>query len=107
MGVVHGIQSFLPHIKAHGEDAHILNTASLAGMACPPGTAPYNASKFAADFVRWPVATEIHVRWHVGGQGNSGLVVLNVSFVARDPGCVKTRKIEMRRELHSSVRLLS
>jgi hypothetical protein len=28
---------------------------------------------------------EIHVPWHVGGQGKSGLVVLNVSFVARDP----------------------
>ena len=33
----------------------------------------------------WPIATEIHVAWHVGDQGKSGLVVLNVSFVARDP----------------------
>jgi hypothetical protein len=31
------------------------------------------------------IATEIHVPWHVGDQGKSGLVVLNVSFVARDP----------------------
>ena len=32
-----------------------------------------------------PIATEIHVSWHVGNQDKSGLVVLNVSFVARDP----------------------
>jgi hypothetical protein len=31
------------------------------------------------------IATEIHVSRHVGDQGKSGLVVLNVSFVARDP----------------------
>jgi hypothetical protein len=28
---------------------------------------------------------EIHVAWHAGDQGNSGLVVLNASFVTRDP----------------------
>jgi len=38
-----------------------------------------------SDFVLWPIATEIHVRCYVGGQGKSGLVVLNVRFVARDP----------------------
>ena len=32
MGVVHGIRSFLPHIRAHGEGGHIVNTASMAGM---------------------------------------------------------------------------
>ncbi|WP_445217021.1 SDR family NAD(P)-dependent oxidoreductase [Bradyrhizobium sp. Pa8] len=40
MGVVHGVRALLPHIRAHGEDAHIVNTASLAGVICPPGTAP-------------------------------------------------------------------
>ena len=59
MGVVHGVQAFLPHIKAHGEDAHIVNTASLAGMACPPGTAPYNASKFAAVALSETLAAEL------------------------------------------------
>ena len=37
------------------------------------------------EFGLWPIATEIHVSWHVGNQDKSGLVVLNVSFVARDP----------------------
>src|ERR1700757_1812466 len=31
-GVVHGIQSFVPRIRAHGEGGHVINTASMAGL---------------------------------------------------------------------------
>jgi NAD(P)-dependent dehydrogenase (short-subunit alcohol dehydrogenase family) len=47
MGVVHGIRTFLPHIRAHGEGGHIVNTASMAGMNGGLGFSPYVASKFA------------------------------------------------------------
>jgi NAD(P)-dependent dehydrogenase (short-subunit alcohol dehydrogenase family) len=47
MGVLHGIRSFLPHIRAHGEGGHIVNTASMAGMQGGLGFSPYGASKFA------------------------------------------------------------
>ncbi|HME24207.1 MAG TPA: SDR family NAD(P)-dependent oxidoreductase [Acetobacteraceae bacterium] len=47
MGVLHGIRSFLPHIRAHGEGGHIVNTASMAGMNSGLGFSPYSASKFA------------------------------------------------------------
>src|ERR1700754_833520 len=47
MGVLHGIKSFLPHIRAHGEGGHIVNTASMAGMENGLGFSPYAASKFA------------------------------------------------------------
>ena len=47
MGVLHGIKSFLPHIRAHGEGGHIVNTASMAGMQVGLGFSPYGASKFA------------------------------------------------------------
>jgi len=47
MGVLHGIKSFLPHIRAHGEGGHIVNTASMAGMQGGLGLSPYGASKFA------------------------------------------------------------
>jgi NAD(P)-dependent dehydrogenase (short-subunit alcohol dehydrogenase family) len=47
MGVLHGIKSFLPHIRAHGEGGHIVNTASMAGMHAGLGLSPYHASKFA------------------------------------------------------------
>jgi NAD(P)-dependent dehydrogenase (short-subunit alcohol dehydrogenase family) len=47
MGVLHGIRSFLPHIRAHGEGGHIVNTAAMAGMNAGLGFSPYVASKFA------------------------------------------------------------
>ena len=47
MGVLHGIRTFLPHIRAHGEGGHIVNTASMAGMINGMGFSPYSASKFA------------------------------------------------------------
>ncbi len=47
MGVLHGIHAFLPHIRAHGEGGHIVNTASMAGLQSSLGFSPYAASKFA------------------------------------------------------------
>jgi hypothetical protein len=38
-----------------------------------------------AGAIQESIATEIYVPWNVGDQGKSRLVVLNVSFVARDP----------------------
>jgi NAD(P)-dependent dehydrogenase (short-subunit alcohol dehydrogenase family) len=47
MGVLHGIRSFLPRMRAHGEGGHIVNTASMAGMNGGLGFSPYAATKFA------------------------------------------------------------
>ncbi|TAI65562.1 SDR family NAD(P)-dependent oxidoreductase [Bradyrhizobium sp. Leo170] len=47
MGVVHGIASFLPHMRKHGEGGHIVNTASMAGMNGGLGFSAYSATKFA------------------------------------------------------------
>jgi NAD(P)-dependent dehydrogenase (short-subunit alcohol dehydrogenase family) len=38
-GVVNGLQTFLPRIRAHGEGGHIVNTASLAALV--PMPAPF------------------------------------------------------------------
>lgn len=46
-GVINGILSFLPLIKAHGEGGHIINTSSVAGIITGPGTGVYSATKFA------------------------------------------------------------
>lgn len=48
MGLVHGVEAFVPHMRAHGEGGHIVNTASMAGHFTMPGMAPYHATKFAA-----------------------------------------------------------
>jgi NAD(P)-dependent dehydrogenase (short-subunit alcohol dehydrogenase family) len=48
MGVLHGVRTFLPHLRAHGEGGHIVNTASMAGMISGGlGFSPYTATKFA------------------------------------------------------------
>ena len=47
MGVLHGIRTFLPRLRAHGEGGHIVNTASMAGLNSGLGFSPYSASKFA------------------------------------------------------------
>ena len=48
MGIVHGIRSFVPGMIAHGEFAHIVNTASVAGLITPPGFSAYTVTKHAA-----------------------------------------------------------
>jgi NAD(P)-dependent dehydrogenase (short-subunit alcohol dehydrogenase family) len=46
-GVVNGVQTFLPRIRAHGEGGHIVTTASMGGIFAA-GMAPiYNTSKYA------------------------------------------------------------
>jgi len=45
-GVIHGVRVFTPILLSQGVESHIVNTASVAGMLCGPGTAPYNVSKF-------------------------------------------------------------
>lgn len=45
MGVVHGIRAFVPRMLAGGDEGHVVNTASVAGLLGRSG--PYHASKFA------------------------------------------------------------
>ena len=46
-GVVNGVVSFLPGMKAHGEGGHIVNVASMAAYLSGPQAGIYTASKFA------------------------------------------------------------
>jgi len=47
MGVVNGIHTFLPRMRAHGEGGHIINTASISGHIPVVGLSIYTASKYA------------------------------------------------------------
>ncbi len=44
MGVVHGVDAFLPRMRAQRGEAHIINTSSVAALG---GGGPYGASKAA------------------------------------------------------------
>jgi NAD(P)-dependent dehydrogenase (short-subunit alcohol dehydrogenase family) len=46
-GVIHGVRSFVPRLLAHGEEAHVVNTASMAGLMSNPFSGPYTVSKHA------------------------------------------------------------
>jgi len=59
-GVINGIQTFIPRLKAHGEGGHIVNTASMAAFITGPGAGIYTATKFAVrgltESLRWNLA---------------------------------------------------
>jgi NAD(P)-dependent dehydrogenase (short-subunit alcohol dehydrogenase family) len=60
MGVVNGVRAFLPHIRAHGEGGHIVNTASMAGMVnSRQGFAPYPGTKHAVVGMSEGLAMEV------------------------------------------------
>ncbi len=44
-GVIHGLQYFMPHLL-RADEAHVVSTASVAGLMANPGLAPYNAAKY-------------------------------------------------------------
>ena len=46
-GVVHGVRVFTPIVLAQESEAHIVNTASVAGLICAPGAGAYNVTKHA------------------------------------------------------------
>jgi len=59
-GVVNGIQTFLPRIRAHGEGGHIVNTSSLSALVVMPAhMAIYVASKAAVIALSESLSTEL------------------------------------------------
>jgi NAD(P)-dependent dehydrogenase (short-subunit alcohol dehydrogenase family) len=44
-GVIHGIRSFVPRMLEQAEPAHVVATASMAGLTSSAFMAPYNVSK--------------------------------------------------------------
>lgn len=83
MGVLHGILTFLPHIRAHAEGGHIVNTASMAGMNSGMGFSAYSASKFAVVNMSEGLATRVKP--------------LGIGVTVLCPGFVRTRISESGR----------
>ena len=78
-GLVHGLQIFVPHMKAHGEEGHIANTASMNGVVGAPLAGPYCATKFAAVGISEVLAAEL-------AGSPIGVSVLCPSWVKTDNG---------------------
>src|SRR3954462_3214823 len=60
-GVIHGVRSFAPRLLAQ-DDGHIVNTASVAGIITPPGTAPYNVTRHAVVSLPGPLYHDLRER---------------------------------------------
>ena len=76
LAVIWGCREFLPRMKGHGEPAHIVNTASMAGMSGGPLMAPYFTTKFGGVGLSEGL-------WHEGRivDSNVGISVLCPAFV--------------------------
>ena len=61
IGVVNGVRAFLPHMRAHGEGGHIVNTASMAGMV--------NSGAARGSGLRALSRKQVRRRRHVRGTG--------------------------------------
>ena len=59
-GVINGLQTFLPRIRAHGEGGHVVNTASLAALVPMPAQfVIYVAAKAAVVTISETIRTEL------------------------------------------------
>ena len=83
LGVVYGMETFVPLIESHGEGGHFINTASMAGMVSPPNLEPYCATKFAV--------VAMSEGW------NAQLAAKNIGVSVLCPGFVQTRIHESER----------
>jgi len=73
-GVLYGLQTFVPHMLAHGETGHIVNTASLAGLMPAGGT--YGVSKHGVLVLTETLYNDLEARG-----ANIGASVLCPGFV--------------------------
>ncbi len=86
LGVVHGIATFVPLLLEQGE-GHVVNTASIAGLATAPFLGPYNATKQAVVAISETLFKDLQA---VGAPASVGVSVLC-------PGFVQTRIAESDR----------
>lgn len=59
LGVVHGVQVFVPGMVAAGEPGLVINTGSKQGITTPPGDAAYNVSKAGVKVATEALAHEL------------------------------------------------
>ncbi len=84
-GITHALRIFIPRMLASDEVAHIVNTASVAGLIAEPALAAYNVSKFGVVALSESLHHDLSLR-----KSKIGVSVLC-------PSWVKTRIIDAER----------
>lgn len=90
-GVIHGIRVFVPGMVAAGEEGHVVNTASMAGLISGPMMSAYNATKHAVV----GISESLHHEF--------GLVAPHLHCSVLCPGWVNTRIADSERNRPSDL----
>jgi NAD(P)-dependent dehydrogenase (short-subunit alcohol dehydrogenase family) len=90
-GVIHGVHSFVPRMVAGGQEGHVVNTASIAGLISGAMIAPYFVSKHEVVALSETLSVDLQL---TGAR-------LGVSVLC--PGFVKTRIAESDRNRPESL----
>ncbi|KDR27004.1 MULTISPECIES: SDR family oxidoreductase [Caballeronia] len=77
MGVANGLRAFVPIMLEQNEPAHIVNTASVAGLLAAPAMGVYNASKHAVV----ALTETLHHDLRLAGASMIGVSLLCPAFV--------------------------
>jgi NAD(P)-dependent dehydrogenase (short-subunit alcohol dehydrogenase family) len=77
MGVANGLRAFVPIMLEQNEPAHIVNTASVAGLLAAPAMGVYNASKHAVV----ALTETLHHDLRLAGASLIGVSLLCPAFV--------------------------
>jgi NAD(P)-dependent dehydrogenase (short-subunit alcohol dehydrogenase family) len=75
-GVIHAIRLLLPPLLASGEEGHVVNTASIAGLTTTPFMGPYTATKHAVVAISECLSKELDL-----AKARVGVSVLCPGFV--------------------------
>jgi NAD(P)-dependent dehydrogenase (short-subunit alcohol dehydrogenase family) len=73
LGIVNGVQAFLPGMLAAGRGARIVNTGSKQGLTNPPGNPAYNTTKAAVNAYTQNLARDLRER--EGSQVSAHLLI--------------------------------
>jgi NAD(P)-dependent dehydrogenase (short-subunit alcohol dehydrogenase family) len=93
-GAIHGCLAFVPRMLAQGGAAHVVNTASMAGLVTPPLAAAYSVSKHGVVALSEALVQDLSLR---GAR-------IGVSVLC--PGWVATRLVHSARGAGAIVRSL-
>ncbi|MBV9927327.1 MAG: SDR family NAD(P)-dependent oxidoreductase [Acidobacteria bacterium] len=84
-GVIHGVRTFVPLMLRQGEECHVVNTASMAGLTSGPALGVYKVTKHAVVSLSETLSCELT------------LMGAKVGVSVLCPGGVNTRMMESER----------
>ncbi len=91
-GVIHGIRTFVPILLRQNEPAHVVSTASMAGLTSNPGMAIYNVTKHAVVTLSETLHSDLAMR---GSQVKASVLC---------PGFIQTRIMDSARNRQTDTR---